>query len=98
MTFAGHGKDLTMESRSYWLEDDESGISIGSDGVGADFGAGRLLEVPPEVPLDDALAEGGGDRDRGGFIPLIQPFEQVLALVLQVCMHVIQPCVWLVAL
>jgi hypothetical protein len=34
----------------------------------------------------------------GGLIPAMQAFVHVLPLVLQVCMHDIQPWVWLVAL
>jgi hypothetical protein len=85
--------------RGYWLpdddEDEESGIWIGNDGVGLERDA--LADCGALLAGARLLGIGTWAFD-GGATPLRQELAHVLIFELQVCMHVIQPCVWFVAL
>jgi hypothetical protein len=75
-------------------DDDESGDVIGRDGVLAEPGGGE----EDGAEGDDSGAAAWADGSDGPGEPAVQPLAQTLKLVLQLCMQVVQYCVWFVTL
>jgi hypothetical protein len=84
---------------SYWLEDDddegESGIWIGKDGVGLEPVVAPDCDEPPDWAV---LLATGTWAFEGGFSPLRHELAHTLIFEPQVCMHIVQFCVWFVTL